>query len=253
MMTAIECPTSQDLKALTLGQLSSEDSDALFQHISECELCKSELETVEDADDSLIASLRSSDPDSEIGGEPGCQVALAKALGALASAGQSGTTGEFHQLPGSIGEYEIVRPIGRGGMGNVYLARHTKLGREVALKVLASHRLADARMRDRFETEMLAVGRLSHPNIVTAHDAREVNGTAVLVTEFVSGMDLGQLLQRTGPLSVQDACEIVYASARVCASRHQAFECDAQCQRRSQSAGLRTRSPAIRRIAWWRS
>jgi serine/threonine protein kinase len=93
-------------------------------------------------------------------------------------------------LPKTIGEYENVRPIGSGGMGNVFLARHTKLGRQVALKVLASHRLADSRMLERFEAEMRAVGRLSHPNIVTAHDAREVDGTAVLVTELVSGLDL---------------------------------------------------------------
>ena len=94
-------------------------------------------------------------------------------------------------------------------MGSVFLARHTKLGREVALKVLASHRLADKRMRERFEAEMRAVGRLSHPHIVTAHDAREVDGTAVLVTEYIDGLDLGQLVARTGPLEIADACEII--------------------------------------------
>ena len=221
MMTALECPTSEDLKALTLGHLSSEDSDALFHHISECELCRSELETVEDTGDSLISSLRSPDLDAEFSDEPDCQVAVAKALGALVLAGQAELASDLTRLPSSIGEYEIVRPIGRGGMGSVYLARHTKLGREVALKVLATHRLADARMRERFEAEMLAVGRLSHPNIVTAHDAREVNGTAVLVTEFVSGMDLGQLLQRTGALSVANACEIVRQIAVALSYTHQ--------------------------------
>lgn len=221
MMTAIQCPTPKDLKALTLGQLSSEDSDRLFDHVSQCEACRSDLETVEDTGDSLIANLRSPDRDAEFSGEPDCQLAVAKALGTLASAGQSASTPDLQQLPRSIGEYDIVRPIGRGGMGSVYLARHTKLGREVALKVLASHRLADARMRDRFEAEMLAVGRLSHPNIVTAHDAREVNGTAVLVTEFVSGMDLGQLLQRTGTLCVADACEIVRQIAVALSYTHQ--------------------------------
>ncbi|XZE54545.1 protein kinase domain-containing protein [Planctomycetaceae bacterium SH139] len=221
MMTAIECPTSKDLKALTLGQLSSDDSDDLFRHISTCDACRVELDTVEDSGDSLIASLRSPDQDSEFSREPDCQLAVTKALGALASVGQTDVTAEIPQLPSAIGEYEIVRPIGRGGMGSVYLARHTKLGREVALKVLASHRLADARMRDRFESEMRAVGRLSHPNIVTAHDAREVNGTAVLVTELVSGMDLGQLLQRTGTLSLSNACEIVRQIAVALSYTHQ--------------------------------
>ncbi len=220
-MTAIQCPTSNDLKALTLGQLSSEDSDQLFQHVSECEACRSDLETVEDTGDSLIASLRSPDPEAEFSGEPDCQLAVAKALGALAFAGQAEPVTELQEVPSSIGEYEIVRPIGRGGMGSVYLARHTKLGREVALKVLASNRLGDTRIRERFEAEMLAVGRLSHPNIVTAHDAREVNGTAVLVTEFVSGMDLGQLLLRCGPLSLSNACHIARQIAVALSYTHQ--------------------------------
>ncbi len=208
MMTSIECPSHQQLRALTLGQLSSEDSDVLFQHIAECNLCRSELETVEDGGDSLIVSLRDPVKHSEYSAESDCRLAVVKALGALAIPDSSVAHAGFESLPSTIGEYEILRPIGSGGMGNVFLARHTKLGREVALKVLASHRLADTRMLERFEAEMRAVGRLSHPNIVTAHDAREVDGTAVLITEYVTGLDLGQLLQRTGALSISDACEI---------------------------------------------
>jgi serine/threonine protein kinase len=209
MNTAIECPTNQQLRALSLGVLSNDDSDALFQHIAHCDQCRSELETVEDVEDSLIASLREPLEQANFSVEPDCRLALVKALGALAIAENEPLTADLDRLPKTIGEYEIVRPIGSGGMGNVFLARHTKLGREVALKVLASHRLADSRTVDRFEAEMRAVGRLSHPNVVTAHDAREVDGTAVLVTEFVSGLDLGQLLQRTGALKVAEACEIV--------------------------------------------
>ncbi len=63
------------------------------------------------------------------------------------------TSTDLDYLPKSIGEYEIIRPLARGGMGHVYLARHTKLGREVALKVLAGHRLADPRMQERFEAD----------------------------------------------------------------------------------------------------
>ena len=63
-------------------------------------------------------------------------------------------------------------------------------------------------MRQRFETEMRAVGQLAHPNIVTAHNAREVDELAVLVTEFIDGLDVGQILRRAGRLSVANACEI---------------------------------------------
>ena len=147
--------------------------------------------------------------DDRIDQEPDCQLAVAKALGALASDGGPVTATDLNLFPQSLGEYDLVRPLGRGGMGNVYLARHTKLGREVAVKVLATHRLSDKRASDRFEAEMRAVGQLSHPNIVTAHDAREVDGTAVLVTEYIDGLDLGNLISRIGPLPVADACEIV--------------------------------------------
>lgn len=208
MKIATECPTNHQLNAFSLGQLSNDDSDALFQHISDCDRCRSELETVEDARDSLIVSLRDPVEYANFRAEPECQLAVVKALGALANSDIGQDRAEFDRLPKTIGEYDILRPIGSGGMGKVFLARHTKLGREVALKVLANHRLADSRTVERFEAEMRAIGRLSHPNIVTAFDAREVDGTAVLVTEFISGLDLGQLLQRTGALSVADACEI---------------------------------------------
>ncbi|QDS96026.1 Serine/threonine-protein kinase PknB [Roseimaritima multifibrata] len=209
MMTAAptKCPPPDQLNAFVLGRLSDEASEAVYQHLSQCESCTSELETIDDGEDSLIVDLRKPDPLASFGEEPDCQVAVVKALGSLALSSDS--SGIAANLPQEIGEYEIVRPLGSGGMGSVYLARHRKLGREVALKVLATHRLGDARVHQRFEAEMRAIGRLSHPNIVTAHDAREIEGTAVLVTEYIDGLDLGRLVQAVGPLSTADACEIV--------------------------------------------
>ncbi len=209
LMTATACPTNNQLKALSLGQLPEEQSDDLFAHIRNCDSCKSELETVGDSEDSLIASLRSPNEFIQLEAEPACQMALAKALGALTRHQTEVPAVDPDHIPAqSIGEYIIVRPLGRGGMGSVFLAQHTKLGRQVALKILNSHRLGDPRMRERFESEMRAVGKLSHPNIVTAHDARDVDGTLVLVTEFIDGFDLGELIARTGPLSIADACEL---------------------------------------------
>jgi serine/threonine protein kinase len=222
MMTATptKCPPIPQLRAYALGRLSDLDSDVVFEHLQGCASCAAELETIDDGEDSLIVELRQPDPLAEFGEEPDCQVAVVKALGALASAHEGLTATSNFEFPLQIGEYEIVRPLGRGGMGNVYLARHTKLGREVALKVLASHRLADARMRQRFDAEMRAVGALSHPNIVTAHDARDIDGTAVLVTEFIDGSDLGKIVQLGGPLSIADSCEIASKVAIALAYTH---------------------------------
>jgi serine/threonine protein kinase len=209
-MTATICPSSEALRALSFGRVSVDKSDELIAHLRSCETCQSELETVDDAEDSVIKTLRDPEGATAYDAEQNCRIAVAKALGALAGASDvDGSDDSLLSIPRQLGEYEIVRPLGRGGMGRVYLARHTRLGREVALKVLANHRLDDKRMHGRFEAEMQAVGRLSHPNIVTAHDARDIDGTAVLVTEYIDGFDLGTLLQRTGPLSVANACEIV--------------------------------------------
>ena len=205
MMCATECPSTRQLRDLTLGRLPNDESDDLLAHVGSCEACQTEIETIDDQEDSLIVSLRAPGQLERFQNEPECDLALAKSLGALAETAESNPD---LILPQQIGEYEILRPLGRGGMGTVFLARHINLGRDVALKVLAHHRLGDVRVRERFETEMRAIGRLSHPNIVTAYDAREIDGTAVLVTEHIDGCNLGQLVGRTGPLSIADACEI---------------------------------------------
>jgi len=208
-MIATQCPTHDTLHALSTGRLEESQSEPLLEHLRDCQRCRAEIETLQDAEDSVVSLLRQPDEACEYDVEPDCQRAVAKALGALALAGETAPDSDWQQLPETIGEYEIVRPLGRGGMGRVFLARHSKLGRQVALKLALIDRLADPRVRRRFEAEMRAVGKLSHPNIVTAHDAREIDGTAVLVTEYIDGLDLAQLVRRTGPLAMPDACAII--------------------------------------------
>ena len=114
---------------------------------------------------------------------------------------------------GRLGEYQLLEVLGQGGMGIVYRAWHTELDRMVALKVLAGTRAADEQTIERFKREMRAVGRLDHPNIVRAHDARQIEGTHVLVIEYVDGLDLAELVERLGPLPVPDACELIRQAA----------------------------------------
>ena len=208
-MIVEKCPSQLDFRALSLGELSEEQSDELLSHLQNCETCQGEVGS-SDADDSLVDRLRAGRASMDFSQEAECQQAMAKSLGALSQvdfrAVQETELSEI--LPDVLGEYEIVRPIGSGGMGAVYLARHSKLGRQVALKVLANHRLTQPKMRRRFESEMRSVGQLSHPNIVTAYDAREFDRIAVLVTEYIDGLDVGKVIRRLGKLPVTDACEI---------------------------------------------
>ena len=114
---------------------------------------------------------------------------------------------------GRLGEYELLAKLGQGGMGAVYKARQTRLDKIVALKVLPKHRTGDPQAIARFEREMKAIGGLTHANIVQAFDARDIEGTTVLVMEYVEGLDLSQLIRRQGRLPIADACELVRQTA----------------------------------------
>src|SRR3954462_10779337 len=87
----------------------------------------------------------------------------------------------------TVGRYEILRELGRGGMALVYLARQTDLDRFVALKELGAFHASDASFAQRFLRESRVAGSLSHPNIVTVHDYFEHEGTPYIAMEYVSG------------------------------------------------------------------
>ena len=101
-----------------------------------------------------------------------------------------------------LGSYEIGAPLGAGGMGEVYRALDTKLGREVAVKVLPAEVSQDAEGRARFEQEARSASALNHPNIVTIHDIGTSGGTLFIAMEFVEGRTLRELLA-SGPLSAK--------------------------------------------------
>jgi eukaryotic-like serine/threonine-protein kinase len=95
-----------------------------------------------------------------------------------------------------LGPYEIQAPIGAGGMGEVYKARDTRLGRTVAIKVLPAGVAADPDRRRRFEQEARAVSALSHPYICVLYDIGSEGGTDFLVMEYLDGQTLAQRLAK---------------------------------------------------------
>src|SRR3974377_1724381 len=97
--------------------------------------------------------------------------------------------------PGTrLGPYEVVAPLGAGGMGEVYKARDTRLNRTVAVKVLPHSLSADPFRRQRFEREERAISALQHPNICTLHDIGSQDGTEYLVMEYLEGATLADRL-----------------------------------------------------------
>ncbi|MBI5169107.1 MAG: protein kinase [Candidatus Eisenbacteria bacterium] len=122
--------------------------------------------------------------------------------------------------PGTrIGPYEIVAPLGQGGMGDVYRARDTRLGREVAIKTLPADVAADPERRARFETEARAVAALSHPNILAIHDLGEEGGVTFTVAELVEGQTLRERLA-DGPLAPSRAAMLAAQVAQGLAAAH---------------------------------
>jgi eukaryotic-like serine/threonine-protein kinase len=105
--------------------------------------------------------------------------------------------------PGThLGPYEIVSPLGAGGMGEVYRARDTRLGRDVAVKILPKELSADAVRKQRFEREAKTISGLNHPNICTLHDVGSQDGVDYLVMECVEGETLAKRLEK-GPLPLE--------------------------------------------------
>jgi serine/threonine protein kinase len=121
----------------------------------------------------------------------------------------------------TLGQYRILDQLGQGGMGRVFKAEHVAMGRTVAIKVLAPQHTRTDKARQLFMREVRAAGRLMHPNIVTAHDANEVDGRHYLVMEYIDGPNLDQFVAERGPLPVGLACDIIRQAA--CGLEH-AFE-----------------------------
>ncbi len=120
-----------------------------------------------------------------------------------------------------LGNYVILDKLGQGGMGLVLKAEHRRMKRVVALKVLSPQVTRTPELVRRFQREVEAAAKLSHPNIVVAHDADEVGDTHFLVMEYVEGTDLSTLVKQRGPLPIDQALDYIVQAARGLEYAHQ--------------------------------
>jgi Tol biopolymer transport system component len=119
----------------------------------------------------------------------------------------------------TLGSYEITATIGRGGMGEVYLANDNRLNRRIALKVLPAAVMKEPERMRRFEQEARAASALNHPNIITIYEISQANETLMIATEFVEGMTLRQRLT-SGPLELRETLHIGIQIADALAAAH---------------------------------
>src|SRR5262245_36113920 len=120
-----------------------------------------------------------------------------------------------------IGPYQTLSLLGAGGMGEVYLAEDSRLGRKVALKLLPARFTEDAERVRRFEREARAVSALNHPNIVTIYEIGQEDATHYLVTEYIDGQTLRERM-RSARLKLDEALEVAMQVAGALAAAHEA-------------------------------
>ncbi len=196
-------------------------SSDIEAHLAECEVCEQTLNELEGEPETLLEFLHggepgvaASEPDSN---NPVIDYALARAkqLGVEATVELPATHEIVHEIvaPATLGPYDLLRPIGQGSMGRVYLAKHRQLGKLVAIKIFSSRAFRSDETARRFQREVRAAGALQHASIINATDAGEVDGVHYLVMEYIEGLDLSRIARAVGRLTIADACEIGAAMA----------------------------------------
>jgi WD40 repeat protein/serine/threonine protein kinase len=113
----------------------------------------------------------------------------------------------------ALGPYRLIERLGAGGMGEVFKARHVRMDRLVALKIIHKQQLASPTAVERFHREARAAAQLAHPNIVIAYDADEVGDTHFLAMEYIDGTDLAARVKNAGPLPIAKACQFIRQAA----------------------------------------
>jgi serine/threonine protein kinase len=215
----LNCPTPDALRAYDAGRLAPAAMDVLAAHLERCGPCLRSLQALSGAEaDPLVAGLRGCSAAPALAEDEARRaVALVEALAdpdaTVLPPARRTEPGVATRPCERVGPYELLEPLGQGGMGSVHKARHVHLNKIVALKLLLAERMASAGARERFLREIKAVGSLpAHPHIIQAYDAA-VEELPYLVMEYVAGTDLAHLVKDRSPLPVADACELVRQAA----------------------------------------
>lgn len=217
-------PSATLLTDFLLGKLSDHESGELETHLTDCHDCQFRAATLlpEDTLVSLLAAAGTRDTGERSTGTATLTVVTPDEV-AVTEAYQAPAAPPANTPPELTGHprYRIVCSLGAGGMGAVWLAEHTVMGRAVALKVIRPEFLSRPGAVERFRREVRAAAQLHHPNIITAFDADEAGGAHFLVMEYVPGEPLSDVVRR-GPFPVVEACRACRDAALGLAHAHAA-------------------------------
>jgi serine/threonine protein kinase len=211
--TAAVHPTDQTLQSYGLGKLDDASAASVDKHLESCADCRSRV--AEMTSDSFLGRLR------DVQAQPGLRdsgpvVSSLAGLSMLDAGARVAVPPTAETLPPGLADhpdYEVVRELGQGGMGTVYLALNRLMGRHEVLKVVSSHLMNRRGVHDRFLGEIRNAARLHHTNIVTAYSAMRIGESIVFAMEYVEGLDLSRLVKAKSPLPAANACNFVHEAA----------------------------------------
>jgi serine/threonine protein kinase len=204
-------PSDQTLHAYGSGQLDGALVGSVDSHLESCPDCRRRV--------AELSSSGSPGRHRDAGAQPASQgPALSGIDGLVLPGGGAAMPASTPASAEPLGladhpDYRVLRELGRGGMGVVYLAENKLMGRKEVLKVLSSHLISRPAALDRFLREIRNAAQLHHPNIVTAFAALRVGEGLVLAMEYVEGFDLARVVKANGPLPAAHACNYVQQAA----------------------------------------
>ena len=199
-------PTTTQLTDFVLGRLAADASDHVGRHIESCESCCEALQKI--PDDRMVHLARAAVQPVR-NGDTDMTAVIDTNADAIRDQSPVDVMARLSDHP----KYRLLEPLGAGGMGEVFKAEHRMMDRTVALKVIRGEIMMSPTAISRFRTEVRAASRLSHPNIVTVHDAEQAGGMQLLVMEFVEGVTLDKLVEQHGPLNPAKAAEVIRGAA----------------------------------------
>ncbi|MEO8268500.1 MAG: serine/threonine-protein kinase, partial [Aureliella sp.] len=227
------CPAQKALLRYLRGETSDDQTESIENHLVKCSQCQDQLEILSEEPDSLMRMVADAVVPQLVasaktgGAQSSARVPYPPVHNAASNARNSNSMSPSQlafvraEPVNMIRDYRLMECIGQGGMGSVYRAWHVGMNRHVALKILKSDRMASTEAVSRFKREIMLVAKLEHPQIVRALDAGEHDGLPYFVMEFVSGIDLSQLVRRVGPLPTPEACQIVRLAASALQYAHE--------------------------------
>ena len=208
------CPPRQRLSRFVEGALPLLEHERVESHIDICDACHSTVIALDDESQSLLGHFLAQGVHETVDLEADQELQRLTQQAKQSWGHVESESGQAIAAGDEVGSYVIQRSLGAGSMGQVFLAYHQQMKREVAIKLIVPELVASQAARQRFQREIEAAAKLQHPNLVAAHDAGEFRGRHYLVMEYVPGTDLRTTVKNSGPLEVATALRCIADAAR---------------------------------------